>query len=238
LQHGQSIVSNNGIYQLIFQTDGNLVLYKRYPGVAQRALWASGTNGLASDSYIRQGDGNLVIYDPGSHAIWSSGTYGHPGSRLVRQDDGNLVIYQPNNVAIWATGTNGIVVHFKTLLALTAGIQTYLDRQFAAMDELYIDGRVNIALGTTEDLSGDNTLATLLDLDVGACVSGSTTSEQNTLMGHRSNVGSKDVAVYLVSSLTGGSGKFVGCASHPSDKPACAIVQVAGADWLTAHEVG
>jgi hypothetical protein len=234
----QFIRSANGRYLFVFQSDGNLVLYKTFASGKRTALWASKTNGRAADVCIMQTDGNLVIYDPDAHAIWASNTGGKLGSHVIAQDDGNVVIYQPNGAPIWATGTNGMVVHFKTLLALTAGIQTYLDRQFAAMDELYIDGRVNVTLGTTEDLSGDKTLSTLLDLDVGTCVMGSTTSEQNSLMGHRNNVGSKDVVVYLVSSLTGGSSNFVGCASHPGDQPACAIVQVAGADWLAAHEVG
>jgi hypothetical protein len=150
----------------------------------------------------------------------------------------NVVIYLSSGAPVWATGSNGMVVHFKTLLALSASVQTYLNRQFAAMDELYIDGRVNITRGTTEYLSADATLATLLDLDVGACTTSSLTTEQRTLMGHRNNAGGNDVVVYLVSTLTGGGGNFVGCATHPDGQPACAIVQSAGADWLTAHEVG
>lgn len=234
----QSIRSAGGRYLCVFQGDGNLVLYKTYPSGKQTPLWASNTNGRLADVCIMQGDGNLVIYDPDGHAIWSSNTWGKPGSHLIAQDDGNLVLYRPNGTALWATGTNGMVVHFKTLVALSAAVQTYLDRQFAAMDELYIDGRVNTTLGTFEDLSGDATLATLLDLDVGACTTSSLTGEQSSLMGHRNNAGAHDVVVYLVSTLTGGAGNFVGCASHPSGSPACAIVQAAGADWLTAHEVG
>jgi hypothetical protein len=64
LSHGQSIASNNTIYQVIFQTDGNLVLYKNYPGAPSRALWATATNGHTADACVMQGDGNLVIYDP------------------------------------------------------------------------------------------------------------------------------------------------------------------------------
>ena len=53
---------------------------------------------------IMQGDGNLVIYNPG--AIWSTKTNGHAGAYLVLQTDGNLVIYDSSG-AIWASGTNG-----------------------------------------------------------------------------------------------------------------------------------
>jgi hypothetical protein len=105
LQHGQFVISQNRIYQLIFQSDGNLVIYKKYPGTPQRALWASGTMGHTADTCIMQADGNLVLYDPGNRAIWASNSYGHAQSRLVMQDDGNLVIYAPNNAAVWASNT-------------------------------------------------------------------------------------------------------------------------------------
>ncbi|MCG7216881.1 hypothetical protein [Paenibacillus mucilaginosus] len=41
LTKGQSLVSNNGRFELRFQFDGNLVLYKDNT----KAIWASGTNG-------------------------------------------------------------------------------------------------------------------------------------------------------------------------------------------------
>jgi hypothetical protein len=66
---------------------------------------------------------------------------------------------------------------------------------------------------------------------------GTTTADQNTLFAHRNNAGASDVVVYLVSTLIGGAGNFVGCAAHPAAQPGCAVVQVA-APWLTAHEVG
>lgn len=105
LQHGQFIVSHNGIYQVIFQADGNLVLYKRYPGMPLRPLWASNTAGHTGDRCIMQADGNLVLYDPGNKPIWASNTNGHAQSRLIIQDDGNLVIYAPNNSPLWASNT-------------------------------------------------------------------------------------------------------------------------------------
>src|SRR5205807_1725873 len=75
-------------------------------------------------------------------------------------------------------------------------------------------------------------------LNVGACVLGATTNDQNTLFQNRNNAGANDIVVYLASTLIGGAGNFVGCASFPSGRPGCAIVQVNAARWLTAHEVG
>jgi hypothetical protein len=54
---------------------------------------------------IMQGDGNLVIYDPGVNPIWASDTWQHPGSSLWVQGDGNVVIYRPDGAPVWATNT-------------------------------------------------------------------------------------------------------------------------------------
>ena len=101
LREGQSITSRNGGYSLLQQDDGNLVLYRSRDG---RALWASGTNGMAVRTTIMQRDGNLVIYGF-PQALWASGTDGHPNSVCFMQDDGNLVIYEPWQY-VWDTGTN------------------------------------------------------------------------------------------------------------------------------------
>src|SRR3569832_1082653 len=89
---------------LIFQGDGNLVLYKTTGG-SQKAVWASGTNGKGATSVCLQGDGNLVVYSP-SNALWASGTNGSGASELKLQTDCNLVLYTAQGAAKWATGTN------------------------------------------------------------------------------------------------------------------------------------
>jgi hypothetical protein len=122
--------------------------------------------------------------------------------------------------------------------ALTQARLDFLADQFAAMEELFAGGG-NIAVfrGTTEDLSGNAALAALQNLNVGACVMGTTTADQNTLFQNRNNAGANDLVIYLASTLIGGAGNFVGCAAFPAGRPGCAIVQN-GARWLTAHEVG
>jgi hypothetical protein len=94
------ISSANGRYRFVYQSDGNLVLYR-----GGTPLWASNTYGSAVGTCIMQGDGNLVIYLPNQKPIWSSDTWHDPGSRLVVQDDGNVVIYRPDNTPLWATNT-------------------------------------------------------------------------------------------------------------------------------------
>ena len=58
-------------------------------------------------------------------------------------------------------------------------------------------------------------------------------------MANRNNAGATHVVVYLVSTLMGGGGNLLGCATHPDGQPGAAIIQGGtDADWLTAHEVG
>src|SRR5690348_16651097 len=57
LSPGRYLVSPNGQYTFIMQTDGNLVLYQ-----GTTALWNSGTQGHAGATAIMQTDGNLVVY--------------------------------------------------------------------------------------------------------------------------------------------------------------------------------
>ncbi|KAH0465905.1 hypothetical protein IEQ34_006008 [Dendrobium chrysotoxum] len=97
---GQSLAK--GTYLFTIQQDCNLVLYDN-----NIAVWATGTNGRASDCVLKmQTDGNLVIYS-GSNAIWASNTNRQDGNYyLILQRDRNVVIYDDSNNAIWATGTN------------------------------------------------------------------------------------------------------------------------------------
>ena len=97
--------SVDGKYNLVMQSDGNLVIYE-----GSVVHWATGTtgNGTAPYRLVMQGDGNLVIYDKNDSVVWSTGTNGSGTApyRLVMQSDRNLVIYDKNDSFIWATGTN------------------------------------------------------------------------------------------------------------------------------------
>ena len=103
LNPNDDVVSNNGRFQLIMQTDGNLVLYDNTNPASRKPIWASGTQGQAVNNCIMQSDGNLVIYGF-NKPIWSSGTVGHANAYLRVQDDGNVVVYEPGKPA-WSTGT-------------------------------------------------------------------------------------------------------------------------------------
>ncbi len=90
---GQALVSSNGRYRALLQTDGNFAVYD-----GSRPTWWSGDTG-GGGYLILQGDGNIGVY--GSRWTWASGTNG--GTRLVQQNDGNLVLYDAGGGALWSS---------------------------------------------------------------------------------------------------------------------------------------
>lgn len=93
-------VLHTGDWSLMWQTDGNLVLYQA--GVAK---WASNTQNRASDLYF-QSDGNLVIYQTGVGPVWASSTAnnqhnGEGGRKLLLTAEGHLRIIDSDNKVIW-----------------------------------------------------------------------------------------------------------------------------------------
>jgi hypothetical protein len=101
---GDSLVAPAGKYELIFQTDSNLVLYSGTAGSFTNALWSTSTAGKSATTVQMQSDGNCVMY-AGTAAVWATNTVGNPGSYLAVQDDGNLVVYSTSGTALWNSGT-------------------------------------------------------------------------------------------------------------------------------------
>jgi pimeloyl-ACP methyl ester carboxylesterase len=96
------ISSDDGRFHLIYQGDGNLVLYDQ----GWRPLWDTGTGGTDPGYVEMQGDGNLVMVNASGGFVWDVGvTAGHPGAWLIVQDDGNVVIYDGSSHPLWATNT-------------------------------------------------------------------------------------------------------------------------------------
>jgi hypothetical protein len=100
LNPGQRLLSQNGQYEAINQTDGNFVVYNLKNG---QPLFNTGTIG-PENHLVMQKDGNVVLYNNyQDQAIWASGTNGQGGYYLIMQNDGNLVLYSTNNTAVWST---------------------------------------------------------------------------------------------------------------------------------------
>lgn len=107
LTSGQSLLlytQSHNKYELILQSNGNLVLYEleSNPVNPSIPLWATNTtNGHTLQMNL---DGNLALYDTKNRIVWASGTSGHPGAILQIQDNANLVITK-SNTPIWATNS-------------------------------------------------------------------------------------------------------------------------------------
>jgi hypothetical protein len=90
-------------YKFIFQNDANLVLYNP----SEQAIWNTGTNQAAPDTFVVQADGNMVLYKDGGIPVWHTITGGNAGAFLAIQWDGNVVVYDRNGNPIWFTNTTG-----------------------------------------------------------------------------------------------------------------------------------
>lgn len=103
---GHSLVAPHCFEKLVFQSDGNLVLYTHSNSV----VWSSGTAGSGAGYAVMQDDGNFVLYRWDGSPVWSSNTWGKPTSIMTLQDDGNLVIYWHLREPRWESDTAGEVV--------------------------------------------------------------------------------------------------------------------------------
>lgn len=101
LSGDESVTSTDGAYRLVYQLDGNLVLYR----VGGGALWASNTSGQSVGHTAMQGDGNLVIYDDDGAARFATGTDGNPGAQLFIDAEGALRIVSSDDETLWTTAT-------------------------------------------------------------------------------------------------------------------------------------
>jgi hypothetical protein len=194
-----------------------------YPRDISNWGWPSGfgSNGIDEALY----SGSKCYFFKGSSYI-----------RVTRGDTGPGTVDPgyPNNISAWrwpigfggSTGVTTVRLHAKVLTAPNVGINTMIQR----ITELYGSLAIAVQLVSTENLN----LPLLNDVDVGQCVAGSTTAEQNQLFNNRKNAGANDVVVYFVRSTVP---PFNGCASHPAGKPGAVVAQGA-TQWTTAHEVG
>jgi hypothetical protein len=105
LTPGQSLISPNGMYSLVFQSDGNVCAYEK-DTASGGAYWCTFDLNPYPFEFIMQGDCNLVAYATGLNPYWASGTNSniYNGCYLTIQDDQNVVIYTGANVPVWSCG--------------------------------------------------------------------------------------------------------------------------------------
>lgn len=105
LKPGESIWSPSKAYQLVYQTDGNLVTYKTD---GNRAVWASASNSsnpgyVATDAY-----GQLQVFNSSGVSIWTSksnSSWTSSSTTTKLRNDGNLVTSGAWGGDWWVSGT-------------------------------------------------------------------------------------------------------------------------------------
>ncbi|MGE3343287.1 MAG: hypothetical protein AB7L71_07610 [Vicinamibacterales bacterium] len=104
LQPNQSIQSDDGSQVLVYQGDGNLVVYQN-----GTAIWASNTYQWNPGRAIMQSDGNLVIYDSWGYPKWDSGTYTYQDATLhfLPQALGSGIVICQNGNSAWGSNAYG-----------------------------------------------------------------------------------------------------------------------------------
>jgi len=104
----QVLCTNSVRNTLVFQPDGNLVIYTS----ANTALWstktASGQVGTGNmGQHVGFTSGGALEVDNGSGHVGFNTNTAAAGGTLVFQDDTNFVIYNSGGSAVWSSGTQG-----------------------------------------------------------------------------------------------------------------------------------
>jgi len=101
LRTNQGLRSENGQFNLLLQSDGNLCLYKN----GDTFIQCTSTNSKKPTNLQMQEDGNLAMYDAKKNHVWSTDTYrgsdDQKGGKLVLENDGNLVLYSVSGKPIY-----------------------------------------------------------------------------------------------------------------------------------------
>ena len=110
LVQGKFYKSPSQNYVLVFQGDGNLVIYhyNKTTDKAYSPIWSSQTENRGGTKCVLQGDGNFVIYRSDGKAIWNTQTNGKKGAYLTISDEGEIKITSRNyNYATtWSSKNN------------------------------------------------------------------------------------------------------------------------------------
>ncbi|GLY86767.1 DUF6461 domain-containing protein [Actinoallomurus iriomotensis] len=101
LRH-QSLTSISGVYTLVHQDDGNLVLYYN---PERRAVWATDTWWAGDGWTDLTEDGELVVRNLCGGPVWRSGTAGSDAQWLVVDDEGGIALLDDAGTAVWEVRT-------------------------------------------------------------------------------------------------------------------------------------
>jgi uncharacterized protein with LGFP repeats len=175
-----------------------------------------------------------AIRDRWASLGWERGFLGYPTSDELTTEDGLGRYSEFEHGSIyWSPGTGALAcretvrVHVK---CLTAPTRFSINTMISNMRLTYATAQIGVKYVSFENLN----LPALNDIDVGSCVMGAATAEQQQLFANRNNAGSNDVVVYFVRTT---QPPYNGCAAFPSGRPG-AVVASGASQWTMAHEVG
>jgi hypothetical protein len=165
---------------------------------------------------------------------WERSFLGYPTSNELSTEDatGRYSEFQHGSI-YWSPATGALACRETVRLhvkCLTASTRFSIPTMVSNMRLVYATAQVGVKYASFETLN----LPDLNDVDVGSCVMGSTTAEQNSLFSNRNFAGANDVVVYFVRSTVP---PFNGCAAFPSGRPGAVVASGASA-WTLGHEAG
>ena len=108
LQTGKWYSSPNDQYFVVFQGDGNLVIYRKNSSTSRTPCWSSGTNNCDASFCQLQSDGNIVIYDKYNRPVWTADSYKSPAGLFIN-NNGELFVYSYKDYCkVWTSAkSNG-----------------------------------------------------------------------------------------------------------------------------------
>ncbi|HSW85459.1 MAG TPA: CAP domain-containing protein [Candidatus Saccharimonadales bacterium] len=143
LYPNESMFSNNILYRLSLQLDGNLVEYNNYTNVAKcnSVTFPCSWRDSKPSRLTMQGDGNLVFYNYLNQKIWSSNTQGTGSNNYFGvQPSGNLVIYNSYNQWVWSKDTGRLYPTPPTPPPTNLGAYLYVNQRMYPNQELVNNG--------------------------------------------------------------------------------------------------
>lgn len=101
LQPDEWVDSRDGNFRLLYQLDGNLVVYDMRSS-PWTSVWHTGTHDNNPGHVHMQLDGNLVVYNGDDEPVWASDTSSSGAS--VGIDNGTIVMSDSGGLPIWCSG--------------------------------------------------------------------------------------------------------------------------------------
>jgi hypothetical protein len=135
LVKGQRLISPNGKFELVFQGDGNLVLYENQPEGGSKAIWAAKTNSWSTHVTVRADDNFAVMSDGNTN--WSSHTrrrLGGGSAVLILQDDGKMVLKADGGI-VWSNDSSLVNAPAPQLTGVQSGVSQLRRGQYLTANQ-------------------------------------------------------------------------------------------------------